>query len=185
MNSALLERLRQETRAQHEGLEKALDLLSPTLDLARYQDILRRFHAFWRAWRPAAHGLLGQEADLLAGRDRTPLLENDLAHFGLEPLPADGPVPPLEDTHQALGSLYVLEGSTLGGQVIARHLETHLGLREGAGYTYFQGYGRQNGPMWAALRERLAHHPAEGPAADQLVAGARETFSILEQRLAS
>lgn len=183
--STLLERLRQETRPQHEGLEKALDLLSPTLGIARYQDILRRFHAFWRSWRPLAHGLLAKEGDLLTGRDRTPLLESDLAHFNLTPLRPDGPLPTLNDADQALGSLYVLEGSTLGGQVIARHLETHLGLRDGAGYAYFQGYGRQNGPMWAALRERLAHHPTEGPTADRLVAGARETFSLLEQRLAS
>jgi heme oxygenase len=183
--SAILERLRQETRPQHDGLEKALDLLSPTLELTRYQEILRRFHAFWRGWRPLAHGLLAEEADLLAGRDRTPLLDSDLVHFGVPALPDDGPLPALADADQALGSLYVLEGSTLGGQVIARHLEATLGLYDGAGYAYFQGYGRRNGPMWAALRERLAHLPAEGAAADRLVAGARQTFSLLEQRLTS
>ncbi|MQP67301.1 biliverdin-producing heme oxygenase [Niveispirillum sp. SYP-B3756] len=181
--SLLLERLRQETRPQHEALEKTLDLLSPTLDMARYHAILRRFHAFWRGWQPPTHGLLVGEPDLLAGRDRTPLLAADLAHFGLTPLPAAAPLP-LSDAGAALGSLYVLEGSTLGGQLISRHLETRLGLRNGAGYAYFQGYGRQNGPMWAAMRERLARHPAEGSAADRLLSGAKQTFSILEQRFA-
>lgn len=181
--SLLLERLRQETRPQHEALERTLDLLSPALDMARYHTILRQFHRFWCGWQPLAHGLLAGEPDLLAGRDRTPLLAADLAHFGLAPLPAAGPLPVQSDADTALGSLYVLEGSTLGGQVISRHLEARLGLRDGAGYAYFQGYGRQNGPMWAAMRERLARHPAEGPAADRLVTGAKQTFSILEQRL--
>lgn len=181
--SRLLERLRVETRPQHEALERTLNLLSPTLEMARYHAILRQFHRFWCGWQPLAHGLLSDERDLLTGRDRTPLLSADLAYFGLAPLPADGPLPPLADADAALGSLYVLEGSTLGGQVIARHLETRLGLRDGAGYAYFQGYGRQNGPMWAAMRERLARHPAEGPAADRLVTGAKQTFAILEQRL--
>lgn len=179
----LLERLRRETGPQHEALEKTADLLSPTLTMARYHAVLRQFHRFWCGWQPLAHGLLAGEPELLAGRDRTPLLVADLAHFRLTPLPVAGPLPALSDADMALGSLYVLEGSTLGGQVIAQHLETRLGLRNGAGYAYFKGYGRQNGPMWAALRERLARHPAEGPAAERLVTGAKQTFSILEQRL--
>ncbi len=181
--SLLLERLREETRPHHEALEKTLNLLSPTLEIARYQSILQRFHAFWSGWKPLVHGLLAGEPDLLTGRDRTGLLANDLAHFRLTPLPAEGPFPPLVEADAALGSLYVLEGSTLGGQVISRHLETRLGLRDGAGYAYFQGYGRRNGPMWVAMRERLSRHPAEGAPADRLVTGAKQTFSVLEQRL--
>ena len=180
----LLFRLRTETEPQHKSLEDALALMDAGLTLAHYQTLLQRFHAFWCDWQPLAHGLLRAEGDLLTERDRTPLLAQDLAFFGLPHLiPAERPMPVLADADAALGSLYVMEGSTLGGQVIARHLERHLGLTDGNGYRYFQGYGPRNGPMWAAMRAKLALVPAESTAADRAVAAAAETFSLLRQRL--
>lgn len=181
----LLARLRAETRPQHEALEAALDLLSPRLDLARYQHILLGFDAFWREWQPRAHGLLAAEPDLIRGRDRRPALAADRDFFGLDAtqLPGTAPLPDMINADAALGSLYVMEGSTLGGQVIARHLESHLGLRDGRGYRYFLGYGTSNGAMWAAMRARLAKHPTNGVVADRAVMAAKQTFDSLRQRL--
>lgn len=181
----LLARLRAETRPQHEALEAGLDLLSPRLDLPRYLRILQGFDAFWRQWQPLAHGLLAAEPDLIRRRDRRPALAVDLHHFGLVAgvAAADGPLPDLDDADAALGSLYVMEGSTLGGQVIARHLEDHLGLRNGKGYRYFLGYGAENGVMWSAMRTRLGAAPAHGPAADRAVTAAAQTFDSLRRRL--
>ena len=182
--STLLSRLRTETEPQHKALEATLGLMDAGLTLAHYQSLLQRFHAFWYDWQPLAHGLLQAEGDLLTGRDRTPLLEQDLDFFSLAPLQPDNrPMPVLPDADAALGSLYVMEGSTLGGQVIARHLERCLGLANGNGYRYFQGYGPRNGAMWAAMRGRLALVAADSPAADRAVTAAAETFGLLRRRL--
>jgi heme oxygenase len=40
-----------------------------------------------------------------------------------------------------IGTLYVIEGATLGGQVISRHLYRHLGFSANAGARFFNGYG--------------------------------------------
>ena len=57
-------------------------------------------------------------------RYRAPLILEDLARLGF---PAQPPLclamPSLRTHAQLLGALYVMEGSTLGGQVIARQLD--------------------------------------------------------------
>ena len=41
-----------------------------------------------------------------------------------------------------------MEGSTLGGQTIARHVERVLELNAGQGDSYFRGHGENTGRMW-------------------------------------
>ena len=52
-----------------------------------------------------------------------------------------------------MGALYVLEGSTLGGLVIGRHVGGLHG--EGVPLAYYAGRGREAGPLWRTFRERL------------------------------
>ena len=89
--------------------------------------MLKRFWGFHAVWEPA----IGPHATLkglMAGRYRLDLIAADLSALGLlrseiDALPlcrdAAGLAGSLE---HALGSLYVLEGSTLGGRIITRAL---------------------------------------------------------------
>ncbi len=71
--------------------------------------------------------------------------------------------------------MYVLEGATLGGQFIARHVERALGLAGGRGYSFFRGYGEDTGRMWRSFREELGDR-APALEADEIVASACGTF---------
>jgi heme oxygenase len=51
----------------------------------------------------------------------------------------------------AVGCLYVLEGATLGGQFISRHLAT-LGIGPANGGLFFHGYGAKTGEMWKSFQ---------------------------------
>jgi heme oxygenase len=91
----------------------------------------------------------------------------------------DGPPPrpdlaPLPDEASAWGSLYVLEGSTLGGAVIAKSL-ARSGVPGLAGLGYFNPHGRRTMASWQAFRMELiaAVTPGGEPAA---LAAARATF---------
>ena len=67
--------------------------------------------------------------------------------------------------------MYVMEGSTLGGQVIARRLA--LPLRS------LVPYGSRTGAMWRAFG--AAARASLGPAERGLaLEGARETFAVLQ-----
>ena len=79
-----------------------------------------------------------------------------------------------------MGAMYVLEDSTLGGQVIARHVRRRLrvAVSEG-GCEYYECYGRNaTGPMWQTFLDRLSAE-AEPRSHDAVIAGARQTFAAL------
>ena len=146
----LSERLRRDTADAHQALESGLDLLNG-LTRPRLVRVLRRFASFHAGWEPAVAALL-EEPALFEPRRRLPALRADLARLGAEPEQDVWPTPAwLHGRGAAWGSLYVVEGSTLGGQVIARALRD-AGLD---GVTYFDGRGRQAGPLWRELRARL------------------------------
>ena len=175
----MLAHLRLATRAAHDRLEGASGLMDGDLDLAAYRGRLQRFHGFWRGWQPLIAARLAEEA-LLGPRRRLHLLANDLAFLGLsraaiEALPVC-PVPALEDAAAAIGSLYVMEGSTLGGRVILGHAGRRLGLTD-AGCSYFRGYGNATGAMWRAFLARLELCPMDQ--ADRVASGATATFDRL------
>ena len=85
----------------------------------------------------------------------------------------------IADTDEALGRLYVLEGSTLGGTFIDRHLATLPDLADGARLCAFSPYGAETGAMWHAFRRVTREHVRDGGDADRLVAAPRTTFTVL------
>ena len=182
--ATILERLRDETAHQHRSLEAHLPLLDPTLTRPMYAELLRRF---WGYYDPIEEALLtamqrGSMDFDYASRLKTPLLENDLNALG-EPSFARlrcTRLPTLAMLPQLLGSLYVIEGSTLGGQVITRHLAAHLGLRPESGCGFFNGYGPATGPRWRSFRAFLTEAAGSLDQDDLIVAGANDTFETLE-----
>jgi heme oxygenase len=180
----VLTTLRTVTAESHERVERTLDLLDPGLDRPRLTAVLTRLHGFWSAAEAGLDGWARRRPGDAAGlqwerRRRTPLFAADLAALGADP---DGSaVPELPDvpaTDEALGRLYVLEGSTLGGTVIDRHL-AGLPSLDGVRVRAFSPYGRETGAMWHSYRRVTRDRVAAGGDAGRLVAAARATFAAL------
>ncbi|SHI58626.1 Heme oxygenase [Roseomonas rosea] len=172
--NSLRDRLRAETRADHDRLEGGLALADPGLTLGRYRAVLSRFFGFWAGWEPRVAAELSDDA-FLSPRRRLHLLRGDLRALGVVPetLPTCPP-PALRGHGEAMGSLYVMEGSTLGGRVILKGLEG-LGLPAAGGHSYFNGYGEATGAMWRGFLERLEAEPD----AAAVLRGAKATFAAL------
>jgi Heme oxygenase len=152
-----IQRLRQETEADHRAVEDAVPLMHKGLDKAQYVQCLQKIYGVVAAWeeRAAEIGPEWLQLTLLA-RQRKPLLERDLAWFGVTEKENGRPMlPEMNNLPSLLGTMYVMEGSTLGGQIIARHVETALHLSEGHGNSYFRGHGSQTGPLWKEFCEML------------------------------
>ena len=184
MSTHLLDRLRSATGDAHAALERALDLLQPPLRRERFASVLEGFLVFHRAWEPRVAALLDDDA-LLVPRRRVALIERDLEALGSQ-APASGrrafDLGYLQSASAAWGSLYVLEGSTLGGQVISKALRGAPWAPEG-GLAYFNPFGRRTAAMWAMFRTALE---ASSPELDAEVAarGACATFQTLQTGLA-
>lgn len=168
MPTDVLTRLRAHTRGPHEALEADLDIFSHLASAAGRRRLTRLFHglhagaeAVLTPWLSAVQGL---DYD---ARRRGPDLDRDLAHFG-EPAPPPCPLTPPTSRAEALGLLYVLEGSTLGGQVIRKRL-----LSQGAsldGVSFLDPYGSDTGRRWKTFltvldRECPPDRPEAGEAA--------------------
>jgi heme oxygenase len=176
---AVLLHLRSATREAHQALEGLSGLLDPQLDLVGYTEVLRRLHGFWIGWQPQMASLLDDA--LVRPRRRLHLLAADLTTLGLSDddlraLPRC-PGTAIAGRAEALGSLYVLEGSTLGGRLIGRNLQRCLGTACRQADTYFNGYGAQTGPMWRQFLDELdLVSPTD---TDATARGATATFARL------
>src|SRR6202008_2777514 len=81
-------------------------------------------------------------------RQRASLARADLAVLGAPERRFRGSsLPPVLSTEQALGIVYVLEGSTLGGAWLLRQLAP-LGVTATQGGSYLASYGSNRGKMW-------------------------------------
>jgi heme oxygenase len=89
----------------------------------------------------------------------------------------------LPDVPEALGAFYVLEGATLGGQILLRHLTRHFEGAAVGGFAFFRAYGEQVGPMWKAFGEVLTGasvRAASGDFDSRAVRGAMDTFDAFQ-----
>lgn len=177
----LTDLLRLQTRAQHERLEQLNELPATR---AEYLAQLARYYGFVAPWEEAVARLLPSSDPIRQGREKRAWLELDLQFFGVDAeerraLPRAEALPPTETREQILGAAYVMEGSTLGGQIIAQHLERTLGLRGGEGYRYFRSYGPEVRRRWDEFRvELLRVSSPENDAA--ILHAARQTFDSLQ-----
>lgn len=187
-----LEIIREHTRPHHQAIERnrlLAEVLRPTLTREVYVTVLARFYGFMKpledTWRQYEHGTgLGA---LLAARTKTGLLEQDLAHMGvpmdtLQRLPVCTDLPSCDAPSRCLGILYVTEGSTLGGQIIAAAVKRSLGIDGASGAAYFTGYAASTRPMWQETCRALEEYGQGSDAKrDDVVAAATETFEALHQ----
>ncbi|MGY1826148.1 MULTISPECIES: biliverdin-producing heme oxygenase [unclassified Blastococcus] len=179
----VLRALRTGTAEEHRVVEDTLDLLDPELDPARLAHVLGLMHGFWTAAERGLDGWAARHpADAAtvdwARRRRAGLFAADLATLGV-PVPGHAPeLPAVAGTDEALGRLYVLEGSTLGGTFIDRHLAALPGLA-GVRIRAFSPYGAETGAMWAAYRRVTRAHVEAGGDADRVLGAAREAFRAL------
>jgi heme oxygenase len=185
---AVLRAATQQAHARLHHLPAFAALAAGRLDRAGYSDLLARLLGFHEPMEAAMEAWLGDAAyglDVRALR-RTALLRQDLRTLGtaaVDALPR-APAPALSCPAAAMGALYVTEGATLGGRLLARGLDRLLG--PGPAGRRFLLAGTQPGrPAWRDVRaalDRCAAAPgalaAMTEAADAAFAGFGAWFAV-------
>lgn len=189
--SAILARLKRETQAEHAAIELRVDLPRRTRSAGEYGRLLARFWGFYAPIeeRLAARPEWKRYGIDLRPRLKAPALARDLRALGwpadtLAALPRCRDLPAIDSFPRALGCLYVLEGATLGGQLIAREARQALGLSAERGCAFFLSYGENVGRMWRAFRALLTQAAAAEADDAEIVCGARATFAAFDRWLA-
>ncbi len=179
----LLSRLKHETLAEHRRLEADLDLLGPRATPESFVEFLVGMYGYLAAWETRADQFLGSPLPVFhAARRKAPALASDLITWGRDPQTiALAPLGPIRTANHLWGSMYVLEGSMLGGQMIARSVQQRWAIENLA---YWAVYGSEVARMWRAFGAELeAQTPGEQASA--VVAAARQTFCELHDWLCS
>lgn len=197
---SILSRLRLETRGEHDAVEQVLDLIGSSLTRDGYRHRLEQFYGFYApleqalrarcallevravdvtvaAWSPSMCSALVPRLNKAAH------LWQDLGHLGVltATLSLCRELPPLEGPAEVLGCLYVLEGATLGGRLITRHIGTTFGITPATGGSFFEGYGENTGRMWQAMRRLLVRSVPDTQTENAIVANAIATFACLRR----
>lgn len=181
----LSERLKAETRAAHDTIEAAFDLDRHLSTRESYRDLLLLLLGIHAEFEALAHPHLAGTGleDHLCRADR---IRRDLAVLGSDAddtsRPCRGRLGFIEDRPQAVGALYVVEGSTMGGVLIAQEVERRLGLGPESGAGFFSGHGRDSATAWRAFRGRLDQFGDPG-SDDRVVAAALSMFTAMQERL--
>jgi heme oxygenase len=170
----LSEKLKIMTLAAHQQLEKQLVFqLRSMLNKEDYIRILQWFYAYFAA--------LEQKIILYIGSEQLPdmpqrrktgnlLLDLTILQSTIPLIASDSYLPEITNKPQAFGALYVMEGSTLGGQVICKMIEKQLGFN--TGISFFKGYGDNTQQMWTDFKQVLDEQGDQ----DLIINSADETF---------
>ncbi len=183
--------LKQHTQANHDRLEAhplTAQLMAPTLTKAAYLDVLQAFYGYYlpiertfAAWAVSLPQLQ------LNARRKVHLLADDIQYLAsateLDRLPVCEHVPAYDAPAAMIGCLYVLEGATLGGQIISRHLTQQIGVRPDAGMRFFSGYAEQTGAMWKAFRQVVTDCVQDEHTETAVIEAACQTFDTFERWL--
>lgn len=176
-----IERLRSETKHIHQALEKAMipGIKQATTPQA-YSKILTVFYGYFKAIENLLDAQLNEEiVPAYAQRRKAHIILEDLDAMNLKgTLPALATdLPQISNIHQALGAMYVLEGSTLGGQVITKMLKQNLNVNDTAWLKFFSGYGEDTPNMWSSFIEVLNQYAEDEAYHNEIIEAAINTFA--------
>ena len=165
-------------------------IVSQSITLQEYRHILERLYGFVL---PAEHVIEPLIVRYLSSLDyeklkRCPHLENDLTFLGLsvdelETLPQCDALTSLDTLPQALGVLYLFEGSRLGGKVLAKSLVEGLGLSELRGCAYFASNGANVGILWPSFKDVVNRYVAAQGHDQEIIESAQKGFAALNSWL--
>jgi len=181
-----LQNLRSRTAHQHSVLEQNTapkNLLSPQVTAADYAAYLSLLYGFVKGFENNVFPLVQHSIADIYERRKTHLLVSDLNMLGIDEagiavLPDHFFAEVYHSNATALGGMYVLEGSILGGTVICKHLHATLGMEAIAGKaTYFTVYGSETGSRWKKYLQAFCL--ASSGIEEEVIKSASQTFSIL------
>jgi len=190
---AILKKIKDFTAAHHNSIEQnplTKAIVDGSITKENYAKLLCGFYGFYKTCEAtlANSQLWGKENFDIARRKKMPLLEKDLAFLGYSfaDVPACVEVPPLDSDAKKLGYLYVVEGSTLGGQFLSRAIAKKLGFTAEQGASYFNSYGTANlGEMWKQFQQLLTDYAHKNPSSEtEIMQAASVTFQKLDTWLA-
>ncbi|HEX8577281.1 MAG TPA: biliverdin-producing heme oxygenase [Flavobacterium sp.] len=189
-NSAIfLNNLRSQTQPSHKKLESlpiSRLLIHQDITIDAYAQYLQLMYTIVFQFEQHIFPVVEKVVPDSNKRKKSFLLLRDLKHINAEKinlLPLFTNAPHDFSVPFALGMLYVLEGSTLGGRFILKNIQENLRLDEENGASYFAGYGNKTGSYWKQFLQFLTEYESITHTEKEIIAGADYAFRVIENHL--
>lgn len=176
------EYLKQNTAELHDAAEKLFSsdkIFNKTFTFDDYKKIIRNnYLMLLNSENQIIESLSGHFSEKLQldQRKKLSVIEKDLSSLSIENEKPQQSVE-ISNHNEALGMLYVIEGSTLGGNVIAKQLSKTEGF-EDVTFNFFGCYKENTGLMWKNFKEVLDTEVNE-ESYDEVLAGAKKLYTLL------
>lgn len=181
--------LRTETAGGHKELESLMyvnEIMNNSLSIEQYKKLLTiNYIIHQKLENKLANMLDANLASELDMKSRLKLsaLEKDLAYWNIDSLTLPGLdfdlFIPEKNNAEVLGALYVLEGATLGGNMIKRHILANPNFKnEEGGLNYYGVYGDELSAKWKSFISVLNDTVSEADY-ERCIASANHTFNNL------
>jgi len=170
------DQLKEQTKSNHQSLEKKLiGKMRAMRNKQDYIDLLTIFYSYFGGLEQLIQGnVLKNKVPDYDLRRKAYSLSADIELLGGRhpALAAQHFLPAITNHAEALGAMYVIEGSTLGGKIISEMITKQLGITDGV--SFFNGYGADTISMWQRFQAVL-NQPENLPG-DAIIAAANDTF---------
>ncbi|MFD2287295.1 hypothetical protein GJU39_07000 [Pedobacter petrophilus] len=183
--------LRTETAKKHEALESLMfinEIMNNSLSLTNYKKLLTINYIIHQKLENKLADMLNKDlADELEinGRLKLNALEKDLNYWQIDRLTLPSLnfdlFIPQKNTAEIMGTLYVLEGATLGGNVIKKHILANPNFKDQEnGLNYYGVYGPELGAKWKSF-VTILNDRVKAENYQRCVDSANQTFENLIQ----
>lgn len=174
----MIEKLKEETRELHEQIEDknlARQIMNHSIDLETYKLLLLQNYLAYRHTETEIQRFVAN----YEGKKHLQLRQ-DLDQLGLSgEILFEGALFKCHSKAEALGAAYVVEGSALGGMVLAKNIKNCSALDHIERHFFFNG-NKENLEDWKSFKQELENYSFSGAEEKQAVEKAKETFLFFE-----
>lgn len=183
ISNSLSLRLKQETAAEHERMHQLMSKAKVFSSKEKYAQFTLSQYYFQREIEHLfeKEGVAGLIPDLdIRGRSKQALA--DLNDLGIQP---NGQQLQSENVQlpEALGWIYVSEGSTLGAAFLFKEAQKHLGFSETFAARNLAAYPEGRAKVWKRFVQALDEAGLDQTQQDRVVQGALDAFGYFGQAL--
>jgi heme oxygenase (biliverdin-IX-beta and delta-forming) len=187
-----LQQLRNETAECHTALEKnpySIALMHTNVTMEDYSTYLQKLYGFVYGFEKTVFPLLTAVDPDIESRRKSRLMEQDIKLLGgnltkLQVMSEDVFKEHYISQAAALGGLYVLEGSMLGGNIIKKHLQEKLSDSVVNKTNYFTAYGTELGKVWKVFLNLLTQNASDAVKEEAIIKSAITTFRLIDKWIA-
>lgn len=183
-----LNNLRTKTAESHKKLEAlpiSKSIIDPKITIEEYALYLSLMHDVVLNLEETIYPILSGVISDLSERKKAHLILNDLKNIGIEKKQTFSPLKQSSEISVpfAMGMMYVVEGSTLGGRFILKNIQENLAFNEEKGASFFAGYGNKTGSFWKSYLNTLTDFESGNNSEEEIIAGADYAFQVIGNHL--